>query len=198
IGDENVHLVRSILDEVFGSQNFVVQISFKKTGFQSSSLLPSNFDYLLWYAKSREEVKFRQLYVSKLESAAFVGQDLWADFPDGDRRRLSAREAQELLESPDGDAKVFRHKLAESSGAASAPQPFEFEGRTLFPKPGKHWSTTLEGMTRLANARRLMLIGNTLRYVNYLSDFPVTPLTTNWGDTVVSGFSGGCPVVRRT
>ena len=79
IGDENVHLVRCLMDEVFGSENFVVQISFKKTGFQSSVLLPSNFDFIVWYAKNREDVKFRQLHISKLTSSAFVGQDLWIE-----------------------------------------------------------------------------------------------------------------------
>jgi adenine-specific DNA-methyltransferase len=138
IGDENVHLVRGLLDEVFGRGNFVVEIAFKKTGYQSSSLLPSNFDYLLWYARQKDRVKFRQLHVSKLDSSAFVGQDLWADLSDGTRRRLSTEEALRLPEPIEG-ARVFRHKLAESSGAAAAPQPFEFSGRKLLPKPGKHW-----------------------------------------------------------
>jgi adenine-specific DNA-methyltransferase len=188
IGDENVHLVRSLVDEVFGSENFVSQIAFKKTGFQSTNLLPNNFDLLLWYARDRDSLKYRQLYVSKLESSAFVGQDLWADFPSGERRRLAPDEAG-LLADPSPGVRVFRHKLAESSGAASERQPFEFAGRTLYPKEGKHWSTTLRGMRRLSDAGRLLLMGNTLRFVNYLDDFPVTPITANWADTVVSGFS---------
>jgi adenine-specific DNA-methyltransferase len=188
MGDENVHLVRCLMDEVFGSHNFVGEIAFKKTGYQSSALLPANFDYLLWYGRDRDRLKYRQLYVSKLETAAFVGQDLWADFPSGERKRLSGAEAETLLSTP-GAARVFRHKLAESSGAAATAQPFEFEGRVLFPKGGKHWSTTPAGMQRLAHAGRLMVIGNTLRFINYQDDFPVTPITTNWADTVVSGFS---------
>jgi adenine-specific DNA-methyltransferase len=188
IGDENVHLVRSILDEVFGSENFVTEIAFKKTGYQASALLPSNFDYLLWYAKQKDEIKFRQLHVSKLETSAFVGQDLWVDTPDGDRRRLTKDETASLSVQP-GDFRVFRHKLAESSGAASAPQPFEHEGKEYLPKAGKHWSTTVEGMKKLAWADRLIVMGKSVRYVNYLDDFPVTPITNNWTDTVVSGFS---------
>lgn len=197
IGDENVHHVREVLDEVFGSDNFVGEIAFKKTGYQSSGLLPSNFDYLLWYAKDKRHVKYRQLHISKLESSAFVGQDLWGDFPDGSRRRLSAEEAQRIADPEEG-VRVFRHKLAESSGAASEPQPFEFEGRTLHPKSGKHWSTTIEGMQRLADQGRLMLVGKSLRFVNYLDDFPVTPITTNWADTVVSGFSDPQTYVVQT
>jgi adenine-specific DNA-methyltransferase len=187
IGDENVHLVRSLLDEVFGSANFISQIAFKKTGYQSSSLLPNNFDHLIWYSRDRDSLKYRQLHVSKLETSAFVGQDLWADFASGERRRLRPDEDAYLAEPPPG-VRVFRHKLAESSGAASAPQPFAFAGRTLLPKEGKHWSTTIAGMNRLVVADRLLLMGNTLRFVNYLDDFPVTPITANWADTVVSGF----------
>lgn len=188
IGDENVHLVRSILDEIFGRENFVTEIAFKKTGYQASALLPSNFDYLLWYAKQKKEIKFRQLHVSKLETSAFVGQDLWVDTPDGERRRLTKDEAARLSALA-GSLRVFRHKLAESSGAASAPQPFEHEGKRYLPKAGKHWSTTVEGMQKLAWADRLIVMGKSVRYVNYLDDFPVTPITNNWTDTVVSGFS---------
>ncbi|HKQ58295.1 MAG TPA: site-specific DNA-methyltransferase [Candidatus Eisenbacteria bacterium] len=188
MGDENIHLVRAVLDEVFGSEDFVALISFKKTGYQASALLPSNFDFILWYAKHRDQVKFRQLHVSKLTSSAFVGQDLWLELLDGTRRRLSSEESEDLESVPDG-GRVFRHKLAESAGAASVRQPFEFHGRTFEPKDGKHWSTTIDGLRRLVVANRLMVIGKSLRYVNYLADFPVTPLTTNWTDTVVSGFS---------
>ncbi len=188
IGDENVHLVRLILDEIFGSENFIAQISFKKTGYQSSSLLPSNSDFIIWYGKNRDEIKFRQLYISKLESSAFVGQDLWLESETGERRRMSPDETENIsLDST--SAKIFRHKLAESSGAASTRQPLIFRGRTFEPKTGKHWSTTVDGMNRLSLADRFLLIGNSLRYVNYLEDFSVTPITNNWADTVVSGFS---------
>ena len=189
IGDENVHTVRCVLDEVFGSENFVGLISFKKTGYQSSSLLPSNFDFILWYAKRHEHVKYRQLHVSKLESAAFLGQDLWIDERDGSVRRRLTNEENADLEGAEEKGRVFRHKLAESSGAASSPQPFEYRGQKFLPKDGKHWSTTLPGMGRLAIANRLFVIGRSLRYVNYIVDFPVSPITTTWTDTVVSGFS---------
>lgn len=188
IGDENVHLVRSVLDEIFGAENFVTIISFKKTGYQASSLLPSNCDFILWYAKNKEVVKFRQPYVSKLETSAFIGQDLWLEMPDGERRRLKPSEIDKLDSLPSG-ARLFRHKLPESAGAASAAQPIKVLGRTFEPKPGKHWSTTVPGMYKLEVANRLIAIGNTLRFVNYLDDFSVTPVTTNWTDTVVSGFS---------
>ena len=163
-------------------------IAFKKTGYLASGLLPSNFDYICWYAKDKARLKYRQVHVSKLETLAFVGQDLWIDLPNGERRRLTPDETARLSELS-GLGRVFRHKLAESSGASGNTDPFEFNGKIFRPKGGKHWSTTPEGMQRLANANRFVVMGNSLRYVNYLDDFPVSPLTSVWTDTVVSGFS---------
>jgi adenine-specific DNA-methyltransferase len=188
ISDENAHHVREILDEVFGVGNFVAEIAFKKTGYQASGLLPSNYDYVCWYARDRAKVKYRQLHISKLETAAFVGQDLWVEQSDGSRRRLTEDEASALARGEDV-GKVFRHKLAEGAGASGNTEPFEFQGRAFRPKEGKHWSTTPKGMGNLGKAKRFIIMGNSLRYVNYLSDFPVTPITSIWPDTVVSGFS---------
>ena len=188
ISDENIHLVRNLMDDVFKTEKFLAIIAFKKTGYQASALLPSNYDYLCWYAKDKSKTKYRQLNVSKLETSAFVGQDLWVEEPKGNRRRLTKEESADLLNLPEG-FRVFRHKLAEGAGASGNTEPFEFEGREFRPKEGKHWSTTPSGMKALAKARRLFVIGNSLRFVNYLDDFPVTPITTTWPDTVVSGFS---------
>jgi len=79
IGDENVHLVRNVMDEVFGSENFIGQIAIKKSGSQSSDLLASNFDYLLWFTKQKDLTKFRPLYVAKEETGALIGQDVWGE-----------------------------------------------------------------------------------------------------------------------
>ena len=188
ISDENVHHVREILDEVFGAKNFRLEIAFKKTGYQASGLLPSNYDYICWYAKDLSKIKYHQLHISKLETSAFVGQDLWIELKDGTRRRLTEVETSDLVKAENG-GRVFRHKLAEGAGASGNTEPFEFERRSFRPKEGKHWSTTPKGMANLAKAKRFIVMGNSLRYVNYLADFPVTPITTIWPDTVVSGFS---------
>lgn len=188
ISDENLHHVRELMDEVFGMDNFLSLIAFKKTGYQASSILPSNFDYICWYAKDKNKTKYRQLYVSKLETSAFIGQDLWIELPDGQRRRLTKEESK-MIDNLPNDWRVFRHKLAEGAGSSGNIQEINFELNTFKPKSGKHWSTTTEGMKRLATANRLIIIGNSLRYVNYLSDFSVTPITSIWTDTVISGFS---------
>ncbi|TCJ16093.1 site-specific DNA-methyltransferase [Parasulfuritortus cantonensis] len=188
ISDENLHHIRSVMDEVFGPQNCLGVIAFKKTGYQASGLLPANYDFICWYGKNAENAKYRQLYVPKMETSAFVGQDLWFEFPDGARRRLTKDEKDDSAIWPAG-ARLFRHKPPEGAGSGGNTDPFEFDGRIFRPKQGKHWSTTPEGMKRLADANRLIAMGNTLRFVNFLDDLAVGPITTVWPDTVVSGFS---------
>jgi adenine-specific DNA-methyltransferase len=197
ISDENVHHVREIMDEVFEKGNFVGLIAFKKTGYQESGLLPSNYDYLVWYARDKTKIKYRQLYVSKLESSAFVGQDLWCDTQMGERRRLSSVE-QTNLDEIIHQLRVFRHKLPEGAGASGNTLPFEWRDKEYRAKEGKHFSTTISGMKALAQANRFISFGKNLRFVNFLDDHPVTPITSNWADTVVSGFSDPQTYVVQT
>ncbi len=183
IGDENLNIVRDVMDEVFGRQNFCRVIAFKKTGYQSSWLIPSNYDYLLWYAKTKELVKYRQLYFPKEEAGGVIGQDLWVEEKDGIRRRLKAGEA---LPS---EGRLFRHRTVFSAGwTESGGFEFEFEGRKICPQPHKHFATTHDGMKKLALANRLLLLGDSLRIIEFLEDYPVTPFTSVWDDTVRSGF----------
>jgi adenine-specific DNA-methyltransferase len=135
IGDENVHRVRAMMDEVFGEGNFVSQISFKKTGFQASNYLPNNFDLILIYAKNYEKLKFRRPFISKLESSAFVGQDVWFDDREGRRRRLTKQEKENLnLLAPEN---IFRHKLPESAGSSGRDEPIIYNGHIFSTKSGE-------------------------------------------------------------
>jgi adenine-specific DNA-methyltransferase len=190
IGDENVHLVRNLLDEVFGSENYVALITFKKTtGAGSPSggtdVLASIADHLVWFAKNKTKVKYRQLYRDKEIGGPGASQYNWVETADGHRHQV--RDGEEI---PEIDAsRIFCHDQL-TSQSSGAPQYFtvELEGRT-FP-PGKSgWKTTVEGMNRLKAARRLMAIGNTLRYVRFLNDFPCFPRNAFWDDTVTSGFA---------
>ncbi len=137
ISDGNLHHMRELMDEVFGDQNMVGVVAFKKTGYQASGLLPSNYDYLCWYARDKERIKFQQLHVPKMETSAFVGQDLWIELRDGNRRRMTREESDGDVGLPDG-ARIFRHKLAEGAGASGNTEPFEFAGRTFRPKEGSY------------------------------------------------------------
>jgi adenine-specific DNA-methyltransferase len=185
INDENLHHVREILDEVFGKENFCGLIAFRKTGGIHGNLLPSLVDYLVWYAKDKKEVKFRQLFLKKRPGEVGATQYRYVFSRDGSVRELSQSE----IANADPE-KVFTHDNLTSQGAsAEGSAPFVYKGKSYRPGPNKHWKTTPnEGLPRLATANRLVAIGDTLRYVRYLSDFPYTQLNQFWHDTGISGF----------
>jgi adenine-specific DNA-methyltransferase len=183
IGDENVHRVRAVMDEILGEGNIVGQIPFKKSGSQSSELIPSNFDYVLWYAKHKEVVKFRPLLLSKAETGGLKGQDVWAEDESGFCRRLGADE-----EASEG-TRTFTHRQVSSPGASQQGEPaFDFEGTALFPPAGRHWSVTVASLKRLQKTSRLFRIGKSLRAKDYFNDRSVSPLGNVWADTSRSGF----------
>jgi len=189
ISDENLHHVREVMDEVFGAENFCGVITYQKTGWKASELLSTVADYILWYAKDREMIKFRQPWISKFETSAIEGQDLWLDLVDGERRRLTAGEVENPNTIPSG-ARLFRHTSLTSGGVSpNTTVDFEFRGKIYHPGPTQHWKTTVEGLRNAVKQNRLIALGNTLRFVNYIDDFPVSPLTTIWTDTVTSGFA---------
>jgi adenine-specific DNA-methyltransferase len=182
IGDENVHLVRSVMDEVFGSDNFVKLVTFKKTSGAGSpsggtDVLAGVVDHLIWYAKDASRVKYRQLYRQKELDGLGGGQYTWTELADGTRTRGAA------------DGRTFRpdNLTSQSSGG---PQFFDvdLDGHT-YPAGRSGWKTNKDGMARLIAARRLLPVGKTLSYVRYFDDFPLFPLNNMWDDTVTSGFA---------
>ncbi|MDD5558237.1 site-specific DNA-methyltransferase [Candidatus Methylomirabilis sp.] len=187
IGDENVHLVRCLMDEVFGSENFCSSIAYKKTtGAGSPSgttdLPPSVFDHLIWYAKSIKDVKYRRLYRERRAGEEGGTQYDWAERSDGGRRHL------ESLIDIQSDERLFTHdNLTSQSSGVTTTFAVSFEGKSIAPNKGG-WKTNADGMTRLRFANRLMLLGNSLRYVRMHDDFPLSPRTNMWDDTVTSGF----------
>lgn len=195
ISDENVHLVRCVMDEVFGSNNFVSIIAFKKTGGQSSSLIPGVFDHLLWYAKDKPSVKYRQLYSTKRPGEEGATQYNWIELNDKLRRPATDEEIGGTL--PAG-ARVFQPYPLVSMGQSNSDTPFDWGGKEFHPSKGRHWSVTASGLARLAEKDRLMALGNTLRMINYLEDYPVTPRTNLWTDTQTSGFAADRVYVVQT
>jgi adenine-specific DNA-methyltransferase len=186
ISSENVHHVRELMDEVFGSENFVTSISFVKANAQTGLLLESNDDYLIWYARDRKRTKYRTPLLPKSELKGGGAAYRFVELADGTRRPMTKEEraAPELL--PEG-SRVFRgDKLMSSHPPGSF--PVEFEGRTWLPKRG-YWSTGEAGMERLKAANRLIGLGDTLSYVRYLDDFPAFPIGSQWSDTITSGFA---------
>ncbi len=192
ISDENLHHVREVMDEVFGAENFCGVIAFKKTSGAGSPSLGTEVlavvaDYLIWYAKRREVVKYNQLYVPK-KSAEGEGAYTWVDLPDGSRRRMTPAERANPDALPDG-TRVFRaDNLTSQSGVDKTRYPLEIDGKVFRPTKGV-WKTSEEGMRELLRQKRVVLVGNTPSYVRYFDDFPVQAINSLWEDTVIAGFS---------
>jgi adenine-specific DNA-methyltransferase len=195
IGDENVHLVRALLDEVFGSENHVVTISFAKANPQTGRLIASNSDYLVWYARDKGTAKYREPLLPKSELRGGAAAYRFVELPDGERRPLTREERADAELLPSG-SRIFRaDKLMSSHPPGSF--PVDFEGKTWTPRKG-YWSTGEAGMERLKNARRLIAIGSTLSYVRFIDDYPAIPIGSQWTDTTTSGFSSNKVYVVET
>ena len=186
IGDENVHLVRSVLDEAFGSQNFVSQIKFVSTsGFAQASALGRSGDYVLWFAKDVDQLKSRVLWRSATERQNYN----WVELADGTRRGLTATEKSDSSLIPIG-ARLYTPGDLQSQGASSSPQPFEYQGKTYQPGASAHWKANYpSGMSRLSWAHRIHVASNSLRYVRYADDFGYQPYTNTWTDTATGNFT---------
>ena len=189
ISDENVHHIREILDEVFGCQNFCSTITYQKTGWKASERLSTVADFIVWYAKDIKKIKSRRIWFNKMDGSAVEGQDIWIELSNGERRRVTQDEISNEDKRPIG-SKLFRHTSLISGGFSDkGTVEFKFDGRIYHPGNNQHWKTTVEGLKVAASKNRLINLGNTIRFVNYIEDFPVSPLTTIWTDTVTSGFA---------
>jgi adenine-specific DNA-methyltransferase len=195
ISDENVHHVREILDMVFGAENMCGEVVFTKTTGATSDLLSTVTDYLLWYARDVNHVKYRQLYLEKSAGEAGAIAYTRVELPDGTRRGLKADERANLDVLPTG-ARIYTLDNM-TSQRPPGDFPVEIDGRVIRPRRG-YWKTGEEGMQRLLAASRLELVGDTLRYRRYLDDFPAYQLTNAWTDTSVAGFTANKLYVVQT
>jgi adenine-specific DNA-methyltransferase len=193
ISDENVHHVREIMDEVFGLENFCCLIGFRKTTGANSpqarvNVLATTNDFILWYARNLNSIKYRQLYLEK-DIRELRGYNR-IESPDGKRvRDLDDGERTNPASIAEG-WRVFQTENLTSSGHSdSLSAPFTFRGKAYRPAAGNHWKTTQQGLQALTTAGRLTASGNTLNYKRCLDDFPVYPLTHSWQDISV-GYGG--------
>ena len=189
IGDENLHHVRELLDDVFGAENFVSVITFKKTAGQTSLYLPGTTDFIVWYAKDLGRLKFRTLFRER--ALGEEGSDAYtsARLIDGDVRRLTAMELAGSI-PVSSDVRPFRYQLATSqregrpSGEGSAMHfPVRLNGEDFYPTANRGWTATAVGMERLVKAGRMAKQGTNATYVRFLDDFPAIPITNFWADT---------------
>ena len=187
IGDENAHRVRSLMDEVFGAENFCSFITVKKTGGLGTDLLKNVADYLLWFAKDKPRVKYRQLYSEKVQGE---GETTGARYdqvalPDGSRRSLTTEERAEPALIPEGTRTFQLDNLASSGTTPSCVYDHDYQGVTYRAGGQRSWKTNLTGMTRLSSANRLHGTGASLRYVRFLDDFAAFEPNNVWTDVAV-------------
>jgi adenine-specific DNA-methyltransferase len=190
IGDENVHRVRAVMDEVFGDENFVAQISFKKTGAFETALLQRNFDHLVWFARNRSTVKYRRLFSSDDPTSEDTPFFDFCQASNGFRRPLSSMEKADPTRLPEGVRLLARNPLTSDGASARLGYDLEFEGETFPIKGNQHWKTTRDGMSRLIKAARITKKGNTARFVRFWDDNIIRPLSIYWSDTGTGGFVG--------
>ena len=189
IGDENVHLVRSVMDEVFGPENFLSQISVQTTAGFKTKFIGNISDYVLWFAKDKERGKSRPpLYRKKFELGE--GNARWLLFNDFTYRGVSVVEKRMEKPIPEG-ALPYKPDNIISQGRAKAPQPFEFQGKTYDSwSKNSHWKASWPlGMTRLGRANRIHVAENSIQYVRFHTDFDAGVHGNVWTDTGSGSFT---------
>jgi adenine-specific DNA-methyltransferase len=193
IGEDNLHLVRNILDEIFGAENFIAIIAFKKKKMPlGEKFIFTMCDYMVWYAKDRVNAKFRRLYQSREYG---IDSDFnYLELVSGEVYSIA-----EYLKSNDEipkNARFFQSMDMRSSGRTkSCVFDFEFDGKKFNPG-SKSWKTNFDGMKKLKDLKRLFAPGNSLRYKLYYDDYPVTELSHIWTDT--QGATGKSYVVQTS
>jgi adenine-specific DNA-methyltransferase len=199
IGDENVHLVRCLMDEVFGSENFCSQISFKTTSGAGSfaggtNVLPAVYACTLWYAVNLEFIKYRQLFRHKQDGQ---GTGEYSIVEDADGHRRSATEAE--LSVASGVRRLRLDNLISQTTRVGQTTvfPVTVDGRTVTPTSGG-WKTNRVGMDRLVAAGRVAARANSMAYVRYLDDFPAMSINNWWEDTAIAGRPGDKLYVVQT
>ena len=192
ISDDNVHLVRNLMDEVFGSENFVSQIVYQKTTGTGSPgelrTVSSVVDFIIWYAKDKEQYKYRKIRIPK--SSYGEGLEGYKRIEDTDGKRMSIPEWEDLhnisfdyTKIPKG-IKLYRlSDLTSQTGGESTRFPIVLNGVEYKVSGNRGWRTNFEGIERLKSFNRLEPAKNALRFVDYLDDFPYVTLNNMWTDT---------------
>ena len=192
------------MDEVFGSENFITQITFAKTSGSTREYIGGTTDFLLFYAKSRDHLKFRQPYLEKSVESEAGGPYSLIQLADGSHRRMTSDEKLTPSLLPE-KARFYRLDNLQSQSigrekgeGASCWFPVKHAGKEWLPNARSRWKTNERGMTMLKLARRLESTETGLYYVRYIDDFPAIPIADNWTDTVVAGFASDKRYVVET
>ena len=190
IGDENVHRVRALMDEVFGEGNFIGEVAFIKTSGLSSNYLADRFDYLLWYGKDSDCTKFRQPYLPKTREDGTASTYTWIRDARGGYRGMT-KDEKSGTKIPEG------YSVYKADNITSQGNPFveyRFAGKSYRFRS----KTPLSGLSRLEKADRLHVAQNSLQYVRRLDDFSVLEVSKLWGDTGTGSFTDDKVYVVQT
>ena len=188
IGDENVHRVRAVMDEVLGESNFVSLIPFVKTSGATSSQLAATCDYLLWYAKIKavSVAKYRQLFVEADPIPNPGERYVCVESADGEIIDLSLKQKQNPVLRPKG--RILRLRPTDSQGATDdSRRPVEWHGKKYYPPNGRHWSVKSDEMKRVVKSGRAYGVGNTLTW-KYYREPNFNQVSNDWMDLKKSGF----------
>ncbi|MCL5265481.1 MAG: DUF559 domain-containing protein [Chloroflexi bacterium] len=177
IGDENVHHVRELMDEVFGAGNFVALITFVTTSSQTSELAPSVGDYVVWYARDKAGVQYRKLYEVKSAGGAGASKYTKVLLESGETTSVAALDSA----TPLGGRRFRLDTLTSQSGGENSAFAVGFNGRSIRPRFG-FWKTNQGGMQRLIRAGRIADEGRALAYIRYIDDFPAYVRGNVWSD----------------
>jgi adenine-specific DNA-methyltransferase len=185
IGDDNVQLVRAVMDEVFGAKNFFAQINFRSKSPLGQQGLAQVYDYIVWYCQDRDKAKFRPLFREQfIESESEFS---YVDEDNGQYRKLRSEEMSGLTKEERG--KIFKRSDLRSSGyTPTCTFEFEFEGHSFKPLGRKSWRTTQEGVETLKAKNRLFILRSNIYFRQYHADFAFMQLENSWDDTA-AGFS---------
>ncbi len=171
IGDENVHRVRALMDEVFGEDNFVSLIDYTKTTGFSGQFLSSVSDYIVWYGKNFERLKYRALYDEKQ-----AGED-------GATKYREIKSVRSTFSFPfEGTRLATSDQLTSQGASPQSEQHFHYRNQSWYPPAGLHWKTTIQGMEKLNKASRVIQEGRSVRYLRFLDDFAAVPRINVWLD----------------
>jgi adenine-specific DNA-methyltransferase len=197
IGDANLHRVRALMDEIFGEDNFCAQIVYATSGGTATGKLSNPFDYLLWYARSGTQAKYRQPY--KIKDAKEEALGPYSKVRNSDYTFRSLTNAERSGEAPIGDgARQYRIDNLVSQGIREGTTaPFVFQGKTHHPGEGRHWKATIPGLLHLTRADRLETTTG-LYYRRYIDDFLATPISAVWDDTGIAGFASDKVFIVQT
>ncbi len=200
ISDENLHHVREVMDEVFGAENFCGAVAYQKTVWETSSLLPRLFDFILWYARDKESVKYRQLFEPLTPDETREKFQYLAEggLKSGTKRMMTVAE-REGTDAPPPESVPFMSDNLTSPGFSSGTSvDFQFDGKIYNPGPNLHWKTVPEGLGMLAREGRLFAAKNSLRFAKCPGDFPFSPLKNIWTDTTAGSFQADKLYVVQT